>query len=64
MCIRDRIGIACDTALAFLYPANLDTLRALGAELAFFSPLTDSDLPKVDSVYLPGGCLLYTSRCV
>ncbi len=50
-----RIGIACDTALAFLYPANLDTLRALGAELAFFSPLTDSDLPKVDSVYLPGG---------
>ncbi len=50
-----RIGIACDTALAFLYPANLDTLRALGAELAFFSPLTDSDLPEVDSVYLPGG---------
>ena len=50
-----RIGIACDTALAFLYPANLDTLRALGAELTFFSPLTDSDLPAVDSVYLPGG---------
>lgn len=50
-----RIGIACDTALAFLYPANLDTLRALGAELVFFSPLNDSDLPEVDSVYLPGG---------
>ena len=50
-----RIGIARDTAFAFLYPANLDTLRALGAELAFFSPLTDTELPVVDSVYLPGG---------
>ncbi len=50
-----RIGIARDTAFAFLYPANLDTLRALGAELAFFSPLTDTELPAVDSVYLPGG---------
>lgn len=50
-----RIGIARDTAFAFLYPANLDTLRALGAELAFFSPLADSELPAVDSVYLPGG---------
>ena len=50
-----RIGIARDTAFAFLYPANLDTLRGLGAELAFFSPLTDRNLPDVDSVYLPGG---------
>ena len=50
-----RIGIARDTAFAFLYPANLDTLRALGAELAFFSPLADTELPMVDSVYLPGG---------
>jgi cobyrinic acid a,c-diamide synthase len=50
-----RIGIARDTAFAFLYPANLDTLRALGAELAFFSPLADHKLPAVDAVYLPGG---------
>ena len=50
-----RIGIARDTAFAFLYPANLDTLRGLGAELTFFSPLTDPELPDVDSVYLPGG---------
>ncbi|HHW77471.1 MAG TPA: cobyrinate a,c-diamide synthase [Xanthomonadaceae bacterium] len=50
-----RVGIARDTAFAFLYPANLDTLRALGAELTFFSPLADSRLPAVDSVYLPGG---------
>lgn len=50
-----RIGIARDLAFAFLYPANLDTLRALGAELAFFSPLSDGELPAVDAVYLPGG---------
>ncbi len=50
-----RIGIARDLAFAFLYPANLDTLRALGAELVFFSPLTAAELPAVDAVYLPGG---------
>ena len=50
-----RIGIARDRAFSFLYPANLDLLRALGAELVFFSPLVDSELPSVDSIYLPGG---------
>jgi len=50
-----RIGIAHDAAFSFLYPANLDLLRALGAELTFFSPLADTALPEVDSVYLPGG---------
>lgn len=50
-----RIGVARDTAFAFLYPANLDTLQKLGAELAFFSPLADAELPDVDAVYLPGG---------
>ena len=50
-----RIGVARDAAFGFCYPANLDTLRALGAELRFFSPLTDEQLPEVDSLYLPGG---------
>ena len=50
-----RIGIARDRAFSFLYHANLGVLRALGAELLFFSPLTDTELPAVDSVYLPGG---------
>jgi cobyrinic acid a,c-diamide synthase len=50
-----RIGIARDEAFSFLYPANLDLLRALGAELECFSPLTATDLPRVDSLYLPGG---------
>lgn len=50
-----RIGIARDRAFSFLYPANLDLLRAMGADLVFFSPLTDRVLPPVDSLYLPGG---------
>ena len=50
-----RIGVARDAAFAFLYQANLDLLQALGAELHYFSPLADSALPAVDSLYLPGG---------
>jgi cobyrinic acid a,c-diamide synthase len=50
-----RIGIARDRAFSFLYHANLDLLKAMGAELVFFSPLADPELPAVDSVYLPGG---------
>lgn len=50
------IAIARDAALSFLYPANLDILRALGAHLAFFSPLADEPVPDgADAVYLPGG---------
>lgn len=50
-----RIGIARDEAFAFTYAANLDLLQELGAELKFFSPLRDSQLPEVDSLYFPGG---------
>lgn len=50
-----RIGVARDAAFAFIYQANLDVLEALGAELAFFSPLDDPELPDVDALYLPGG---------
>lgn len=50
------IAIARDAAFAFLYPANLDTMRALGATLRFFSPLADDAVPgDADAVYLPGG---------
>jgi cobyrinic acid a,c-diamide synthase len=50
------IAIARDPAFMFLYPANLDTLQALGATLTFFSPLADETVPDgADAVYLPGG---------
>ncbi|NVM80140.1 cobyrinic acid a,c-diamide synthase [Duganella sp. SG902] len=50
------IAIARDAAFMFLYPANLDTLRAMGATLKFFSPLANEAVPAhADAVYLPGG---------
>lgn len=50
------IAVARDAAFAFLYPANLDCLQALGARLVFFSPLADEAVPAAaDAVYLPGG---------
>lgn len=50
-----RIAIARDAAHAFIYPANLSTLRELGAELVFFSPLAGDPLPDCDALWLPGG---------
>ncbi|RZL37308.1 MAG: cobyrinate a,c-diamide synthase [Rubrivivax sp.] len=50
-----RIAIARDAAFGFIYPANLELLRALGAELAFFSPIRHEPLPACDALWLPGG---------
>ncbi|WAH57458.1 cobyrinate a,c-diamide synthase [Pseudomonas silvicola] len=50
-----RIAVARDEAFAFTYGASLDLLRAMGAQLSFFSPLHDGRLPACDSLYLPGG---------
>lgn len=50
------VAIARDAAFCFIYPANLDVLRHLGAQLAFFSPLADEPVPPgADAVWLPGG---------
>ena len=49
------VAVACDLAFCFIYAANLDCLRALGAQLVFFSPLADRALPDCDAVWLPGG---------
>jgi cobyrinic acid a,c-diamide synthase len=50
-----RIGVARDTAFSFIYPANVDLLRSMGAEIVFFSVLQDETLPAVDALWLPGG---------
>ncbi|MEQ5802526.1 cobyrinate a,c-diamide synthase [Halomonas sp. H10-9-1] len=50
-----RIAVARDAAFAFIYRANLDLLRQLGASLRFFSPLKDRGLPEADALWLPGG---------
>ncbi len=49
------VAVARDAAFCFIYAANLDCLQALGAKLAFFSPLADPGLPECDAVWLPGG---------
>ncbi len=49
-----RLGIAQDSAFCFYYQDSIDALKKLGAELVFFSPMSDN-LPKVDGIYLGGG---------
>jgi cobyrinic acid a,c-diamide synthase len=53
---RVRIAIARDPAFCFMYEDNLRLLQEAGAELAFFSPLSDAVLPgDIHGIYLPGG---------
>ena len=49
------LAIARDAAFAFIYPANLDCLRQLGANLVFFSPLANDAVPacRVSAGWIP-----------
>ncbi|HUF87570.1 MAG TPA: cobyrinate a,c-diamide synthase [Thermohalobaculum sp.] len=54
--LGQRIAVARDLAFEFAYPHMLDDWRALGAEVAFFSPLADEGPGEgADAVFLPGG---------
>lgn len=51
---KPRIAVARDAAFQFLYTENLEFL-ARHAELVYFSPVSDTDLPQADGLYLAGG---------
>jgi cobyrinic acid a,c-diamide synthase len=51
-----RVGVPSDHAFSFYYKDNLDLLREQGAEIVWFSPMTDASLPSdLDALYLGGG---------
>lgn len=50
------IGIAYDEAFNFYYEDNIDFFRNQGANIQFFSPLHESELPtNIDFLYFGGG---------
>lgn len=53
---RPVIAVARDEAFSFIYEENLELLKKLGADIFFFSPLHDKEIPEeADALYLPGG---------
>ncbi len=50
------IAVAEDEAFCFYYEDNLETLKKMGADIIYFSPVHDSKIPyNADGVYLGGG---------
>lgn len=49
------IAVARDAAFSFIYRDNLQILQQMGAQLRFFSPVSDQVMPEADALYLPGG---------
>ena len=52
---EQTIAVARDAAFCFIYAANIDCLRTMGAQIVYFSALHDDALPACDALWLPGG---------
>jgi cobyrinic acid a,c-diamide synthase len=51
-----RVAVASGPSFSFLYEENLELLRGAEAEVSFFDPTSDEDLPEgTDALYLGGG---------
>ena len=53
--IQTKIAVAMDESFNFYYQDNLDLLQSLGAEIIFFSPVSDKKIPTCDGIYIGGG---------
>lgn len=49
------IAIARDAAFSFCYADLPHMLGEMGAEIVYFSPLSEHDIPHCDGIYFPGG---------
>lgn len=53
---KAKLAVAMDESFNFYYADNLDALRRSGAELVFFSPVHDPELPEnIAGIMLGGG---------
>ncbi len=49
------IAVALDSSFNFYYHDNLTALKREGADIKFFSPIKDKNLPESDGLYIGGG---------
>ena len=49
------IAVAYDQAFCFYYEDNINLLRKIGAEIKYFSPIKDTELPEGTSAIVLGG---------
>ena len=53
---RPVLAVAKDKAFCFIYEENLELFKAAGFNIEYFSPMSDSAVPRdADALYLPGG---------
>lgn len=52
---KTTIGVALDESFNFYYQDNLDALKINGANIEFFSPVSDPKVPQCDGIYIGGG---------
>ncbi|MCR4892827.1 MAG: cobyrinate a,c-diamide synthase [Lachnospiraceae bacterium] len=50
-----RIAVAKDEAFSFYYEDNLNLMRKFGAEIRYFSPIHDKEIPEADGILFGGG---------
>lgn len=54
-CEKAVIAVARDEAFSFYYPESLAALAAAGAEIIYFSPLSDGKIPECSGLMFGGG---------